>query len=415
MSGPAAPSESLGHSLRLIAFRNLFASATASAVGGAVSSVAISWIVYHATHSTLDIALVGVAGFVPGILLGFLSGVLADRYNRRSLMVTADLVRMAAMGLLAVSLYWAGFSLLLIVAVLVVVNAFGSLFTPASQAILPRLVPKGSLEDANGLLQGTTAVMISLGSALGGVIVAFAGAVWGLGLNALTYAASAIFVFQIAGSLGLPRVLGETRSSSFRREFSEGIGYMRAHRPILEVTLAFLPANFLFTLVVGFVVVYSTARFGANPTIYGSLAAVEAAGTAAGALVVGRIRARRFAGVLMGGCILGQGAGAALLAVSHSVVLSLLASAVLGLGIGLVNTVYYATMQAIVPGELLARVLSIDSVGAFAAVPAGFAVGGVIASRYGIGLTFLVAAIGLLVNGVAALSLPGFRSMRYEG
>lgn len=330
-------------------------------------------------------------------------------------MVTSDLVRMAAMALLAFSLYWFGFSFLLIVAVMIVVNSFGSLFFPASQALLPQLVPKSSLEDANGLLQGIGAVTSSLGSALGGVTIVFAGAVWGLGINAITYALSAIFLLQILGSLGLREGAASAGAKSLRQDFAAGLEYMRAHRPILEVTLAFLPANFLFTLVIGFIVVYSSTQFGPSPAIYGALAAVEAAGIAAGAFVVGRIRARRFAGVLMGCCIVAQGGSAALLALSHLLWLSLFASLSIGLTIGLVNTVYFSTMQAIVPGDLIARVLSIDYVGAFAAIPAGLALGGVLAGWYGIDVTFLLAGVGLLINGFVALSLRGFRSIRYQG
>ena len=112
----------------------------------------MNWIVYHYTQCALDIAYVGLTGTVPGIALGLFAGVLADGYNRRSLMITSDLTRMAGMGVLTAALYLQGFSLPLILAVMILANGFSAIFTPASQAIFPRLVPKDSLEDANGLL-----------------------------------------------------------------------------------------------------------------------------------------------------------------------------------------------------------------------------------------------------------------------
>ena len=72
-------------------------------------------------------------------------------------------------------------------------------------------------------------------------------------------------------------------------------------------------------------------------------------------------------------------------------------------------------MQAIVPNKILARVLSIDSVGAFVAIPGGLVVGGVLAASHGILFVYTLAAVGLLVNGLGLLALPGIRSLRYEG
>jgi len=188
---------------------------------------------------------------------------------------------------------------------------------------------------------------------------------------------------------------------------------MRTHRPVLEVTLGFLPGNFLLTMVASFFVVYAATVFGAAAAAYGYLVAGLAGGAAVGALLVPRLRARRFAGLLMGASVTGQSGAIALMVVSRSLSVALAGAIGIGLCIGLINTVYYATMQAIVPNEVLARVLSIDSVGAFAAIPAGLIVGGLLASEYGILFAYSIAAVGVLVNGIALLALPGVRSLRY--
>lgn len=414
---PAAPISApggMGHSLRIGAFRNVFASATVSALGGAVSAISVTWVVYHYTHSALDIAFLGMTGILPGIALGLLAGVLADRYNRRTLMVTADLVRMVGMAVLASTLFLVGFSLPLVLAVMLLVYSFSALFAPASQAILPRLVPTGSLEDANGLLQATSSLMNSVGSAAGGLVVVLAGAVWGLGINALTYAVSASFLIRVATDWGRPRASGSRAAPSLRTELSEGLRYIVDHRAILEVTLGFLPANLLASLVAPFFVVYAAQEFGSDPAVYGYLVGTLALGSALGALSVSRLRARRFAGLLMGLCLLGQSGTVGALALAHLLPVALLAAFAFGVVIGLINTTYYATMQAIVPGEILARVLSIDSVGSFAAIPAGLVIGGILIAQRGVTFCYLVASIGLVANGVAALAMPGFRSLRYR-
>ena len=400
----------LGRSLRYPAFRNLFGSSVTSTLGAAVSIVAVNWIVYQYTHSAIDITYVGLAGVVPGIVLGLLAGVLADRYNRRSLMVTADLTRMVGMGVLTVALYLEGFSLPLILGVMVLVNCFSAIFTPASQAILPRLVPKYSLEDANGLLYATSGAGWSIGSALGGVVVGLLGSEWGLGINALTYALSAMFLVQIGSELGRSVHDPAAVRRSFRRDFSEGTGFVFQSRTLVEVMFGYLPSNFLSSFVSPFLVVYAATRFGGSAIAYGALAAAMAAGIAVGGLIVGRLATRHIAGLLMGACLLSEGLAYGLLALSMNLELSVAALVGAGLAIGFANTVYYSTIQAVVPSNILARVLSIGDFGSFAAIPAGVAVGGIVIAIYGIGFAVTVAAIGIAATSIVLLSLPDFRS-----
>ncbi|MCI4325160.1 MAG: MFS transporter [Thermoplasmata archaeon] len=396
-----------------VGFRALLGSSLSSAVGGAVSSVAVNWLVYHYTGSTLDVAYVGLTGIVPGIVLGLFAGVLADRYDRRRIMITSDVVRMTVMAVLAIALALTGFSLLLILAAMTLVFSFSAVFTPASQAILPRIVPVEGLEKANGILSALTQTGYTVGAGAGGVVIVFFGAVDGLAVNAATFALSAVFLFQIAAEYGRPRPATPGAKRSFRQDLGEGIQYMRDHRPILQVTLGFLPGNFLFSMVAGFFVVYGATVYGANPAAYGYLVAAMAGGAVLGALAVPRLRARRFAGLLMGASVVGQSGAIALLAVTRVLPLSIVGAAGMGVAIGLINTVFFATMQAIVPNEILARVLSIDSVGSFVAIPAGLLVGGVLAAGHGILFVYDIAAIGMFINGLALLALPGVRSIGY--
>lgn len=404
-----------GRSLRHPGFRLLFASSTTSSLGAAISLVAVSWVVYHYTRSAFDIALLGLTGIVPAIVLGLVAGVVADRYDRRGLMVTSDLARMAGMAVLTVYLLVAGFSLLLVLAVMVLVNCFSALFTPSSQAILPYLVPKASLEDANGLLQSTASVAYSVGSATGGILVVLVGAVAGLGVNALTYALSAVLLFQIASGLGRPERGSSRAMNSFRKDFAEGMGYVLHDRALVEVSFGYLPSNFLSSFVTPFFVVYASTRFHGNAAQYGSLVAALAIGVALGSLIVGRVRARPHAGLLMGVCLLIEGASWTALAFSGNFGVSAVAAIGAGLAIGFANTVYYSTIQAVVPGRMLGRVLSIGDFGSFAAIPTGLVVGGLLIVSFGVGVTYLVAGIGVLLTGAILLLLPDFRRFGREG
>jgi len=394
-------------------FRFLLGSTITSALGGSITGISLSWLIYHYTGSTLDLAYLGLTGVLPGIVLGLLAGVLADRYDRRKLMVASDVVRALAMAGLATALFLLGFSLLLVLAAMTLVYSFSALFFPASQAILPRIVSKRELEDANGLLFASSQIGFTLGAGAGGLAIAFVGAIAGLGLNAATFAVSGMLLLRIAPEFGRVRDATSASARSIRGELVEGLAYMRSHLPILEVTLGFLPASMLFPLVTNFFVVYAALVLGPSPALFGYLVASVTGGAATGSLSVGRLRARRQAGITTALGVLVMGGAAALLVVAGSLVPALTGAAILGFALGLIGTVYYSTMQAIVPNELLARVLSIDTVGSLVAVPAGLVLGGLLASHYGILFTYTVAMIGFFANGALLLAIPGIRSFRY--
>ncbi len=399
-----------GRSLGIPAFRRLFGSSLTSTLGAAISLVSVNWLVYHYTHSAIDITLLGLTGIGPGIALGLIAGVTADRYNRRSLMVTADLARMAGMGALTAAFLLVGFSLPLTLGAMLLVNSFSAVFTPASQAIVPRLVPTESLADANGFLQSASSVAYSLGSAAGGLVVVGFGAVWGLGINALTYALSAMFLIQIAAEFGRIERGTAAARPGFRAQLSEGLRYVLDQRPLLVTSFGYFPSNFLSACVFPFFVIYAGTRFGADATVYGYLAAAVAAGTAVGAVLVGRLTSGRHAGALMGICLVAEGACYVILSLSHLLGLSLLAAAGDGLTIGFTNTLYYSTIQAIVPGAMLGRVASVADFGSFASIPAGLVAGGLLISSFGVGRVYLMAGLGIVITGAVLLSLRDFRS-----
>lgn len=419
-STPAAPPAPRPSSptrvLRNPSYRNLFSAAAASQLGAAVFVVTVAWVVYHETGSALDITYVGVASVVPGVAVGLLAGVLADRYNRRTLMIISDSIRAITLTLFTVYLATVGFRLSVVLAVVVVVYGFTATFNPASSAILPRMMPGEDLEDANGLLTATGQGTQVIGSAAGGLILAFAGSVPGFAVNALTYVLSAIFLTQIASSVGATVRAPSTPASphSFSSDLREGIGYIRDHLPLLEVVLGAIPVNFLASMTFSFLVVYNAKILTDNTSEFAFLVAGIAGGVALGAVAVGRLRARRFAGpslaigiAVAGGLVVG-------LALSHEFLVSLALVVAIGAVTGFINTVYVATLQIIVPNAVLGRVLSVQQVGGLVATPVGIILGGLVITALGVQFDFLVAGIALVVNGLALIPLKGIWNLRVE-
>jgi MFS family permease len=400
-------------------FRLLWTGSTASNLGGATTSVALSWIVFSTTHSAFAVTLLGLAYFAPTLGIGLAAGVLADRYDRRRLMLRADVVRAVAVGALALALLLRGFDLTAIVVVVVVVAALSAVFRPAANAILPSLLPPEELGDANGLLLSGATLGGFVGSAVGGLLVATVGAIEGFSLNALTYALSAATLFLLViprSPSGAPSSAPTSAGarSSFLSDLREGFAYIRSQPALLWTILASLVANFFLAVYLLYLVVYVPVGVGAGPGVYGAAVALSGLGFGAGGLLVGRWHLARRTGLVYIGGWTAAGVLIALLALAPSVPLLLGASAGIGVLGGTANTTYLTCVQRIVPGPLLGRFFAIDEVGSFAVIPLGQVVGGLLVVAAGIDAAFLVAGVGSAASAAVLLASRSARELSDE-
>lgn len=393
-------------------FGRIWAGSVASSTGSAAGFLALTWIVYVETGSAFDIALLGVAGLVPRATFGLFSGVLADRFDRLRLMILADGVRAGSLFALAAMLALFGFALWAVLAVVVVLGLGQSLFRPSVNSFLPTAVRKEELGAANGLLTAAQEVTSTLGSPLGGLLIAAVGAAATLALNGASYAISGLLILAVALAMSSRRPARRAPAPApppFLRQFREGFAYLRGQRGLLKLTLASFGANFFLNLVFTFLVLYVGELLHGGALLFGELGACGGAGFAAGSLLVGPLRPERRFGVWFS-----VGWGLAGLAIVGLVLFPVpLAAAVtlfaIGLGGGFGNTTFFTGVQKVVPNELLGRYLSLDEVGSLAAGPAGQIGGGLLIAAFGVGLDFAVAAAG---TAVFALGLLIFRDVR---
>jgi predicted MFS family arabinose efflux permease len=375
--------------------------------------VALSWIVFSQTHDPFAITLLGLANFVPSLLIGLLAGVLADRYDRRRLMLRADVVRAVAVGALAVFLILRGFDLLTILVAVVVVAALSAVFRPASNAILPALLRGDDLADGNGLLLSGQTVGAFAGSAIGGLLIVTVGAAGGFSLNALTYAVSAtmIFFLVVPKTPPAPTPSEGGPTPSYWADIREGFQYVRARPALLWTILASLVANFFLAFYLLYLVVFVPDGVHAGADVFGLCVGFSAIGYGVGSLSVGRLRLARRAGWTY---ILGWSAAGIILLVLGlvpSVPLLLVATPAIGVLSGLSNTAYLSCVQRIVPGPMLGRFFAIDEVGSFAVIPLGQVVGGILVVMAGVDATFVIAGLGSAVSTLALLASKPSREL----
>ena len=392
-------------------FAYLYLGGLVSTSGSTITSLILVWLVYRETASAIAITYLGIASILPTIALGLLAGVLVDRVDRRILMITSDLVRSAAVVAVPIVMISSGFSFPLILLVVAIVGLFSTVFRPATNSLLPKLVPSELVQDSNGLISASNSVVQMVSNAVGGLLIGLAGVLLGLFYNTITYVISAAMIFLIV----VPRNLTKDGaiSSSFVSDFKDGLRYIMRNMGVLEITLSATFLNFFGTMVSAFFVVYVTGHLNQSGTFFGFLVAALGLGVAIGSLTVGWLNAVAYAGKVFMLTAAGFGITTILLTFIGTAQLAILIVILMGVCLGLLNTTFYSVMQLVVPNEVLGRVLSVDEVGSVAAIPMGQIVAGLLISMSGIVFNYLVAGIGVLLTVSVMAFLKDLRNFRY--
>ena len=395
-----------------LGFRHLWSARVISRFGSALGYVVLIWYVFAETGSALAVVYVGLAEFIPTVAFGLFSGAVVDRYSRRAVVVLSTLGRGAAMGALVLALYALGFNLPVIVAASLVFAVCATFFGPGSEALLPELIAFEELDRANGLFESSEAIVGIAGSAAGGVMVVSVGAIPSLGVDAAAYLVAALFIALIGTVAVSPTAT--TAHSRLLDQVKEGLAYLRRATGLLELTLVGLVSNFLFSIILTFLVVYASQPLHGTAFVYGVLEALLAAGWGIGGLSVSRLRLTRYTGKLW--ALTGFVEGAAVLLMILVPVLGVAFPLFLGLGIwqGVLNVSSLSSVQALVPQSLQGRYLATETVISYAAIPASQIVGGLFIEVSGITNTFVFVGVASVIAGVGYLLMKALRGFGYD-
>ncbi len=272
-------------------FRQLWLGQVVSQMGDWFNTIALYTIILNLTGSGRDIGLLLVARFVPSFIFGSLSGLVADRFSRRSIMILSDLLRaIVVLGFLFVR---RADQLWLIYVLTVMQLGLSTFFEPAKTAVIPSIVSDHELVSANAISSVTWSIMLTLGAAIGGVITGWFGTNVAFVLDALTFLLSAILIAQVRfprrpqrekRKLTLGRVLGIS-------ETLEGARYVK-DRPRVLALLLVKPAWGLGGGILTLLAVFGERIFpvgNSAATGIGVLFAARGIGTAVGPIVARRL------------------------------------------------------------------------------------------------------------------------------
>lgn len=366
------------------------------------------------TGSAELVGVVGAAETIPYLLFGPQAGIVADRFDRRKTMLVSDVASGLTLLAFGVAL-GAGFKppLAALVLVTFALSSMRVFFMPAKSAAIPRLVAEGDVMAANALSSATMNVMQLVGLSVSGGAVAVLYAIspngfyaTAMGLNALSFLGSAVFIFA------LPKIVPEkTHDLHAWDDFKEGLRYVR-DRHDLKVMIALLAAFRLF--VAPFFVFYLAANkewFGNRPENLVWMEFAFFVGMLVGNAAVARLEPRR-PGMwfCLGLAVVGVAVGA--MAFSKTFLLMAGWNVVAGLAVPAADLPINTYLQTSVPDAFRGRVAAVQNGIATGAMPVGMFLGGLLSERLGIAGGFLAMGVGMTLACLLGLLDGTFRRVR---
>lgn len=364
----------------LKSFLILWSSQAVSELGTAMTNFALVIWVYGQVGSASSLTALTVCSFLPTILFRFIAGTLVDRWDKKRVMLAADLV--AACGTAAVLvLYTFGalrvWQLYIINALLSLMNAFQN---PAASVATSLLVPREQYTRVGGLQAFSGSIVTILAPALGSALLALGGMevvlLFDLTSFALAFLTLGLFI-------KIPAVARKSEPRErFLKDCATGIRYLRAHAPLLRIILFFTLINFLAKLGGdGMMSPFVLGRTGGDQRALGLVQTAVALGVLAGSLVMMLMQpARRRTRVIFGACALifacnvAQGLTRTVPAWCAIAFVTYATAAVM-------NTYLTATMRTHVPPDMQGRVFSAKDTIQNCAIPLGLLLGGALADR----------------------------------
>ncbi|MBF8187014.1 MFS transporter [Nonomuraea sp. K274] len=378
---------------------------TLSVAGDSFALIAVPLLVLNVTGSVAQMGLLtGVSG-AASVAAGVFAGVLADRFDRRRLLIACDVIRLVLYATIPVA--WAfGRHVWLLYAVLPLAAAVGMVFQVTYVSAVRGLAGEERVTEANGMLYATAAAAGILGPTLAGVVAGHLGSTAAIAINAASFGLSALGVLLTRVSRYAVESVELAPKGRPWRELLAGAEFLFRH-PVLR-TLTVLLSFFIFmTLGLTDIVIYRLKHdLGQADSVVGIVLGVGAAGTMAGSMLVARVRRALGFGPSWIGAQIVSGLAILSLGLAGSV---WSVAAVMALYLACVSVAGICSMslrQQVTPAHLLGRVTSAFWTIHFSLGPVGAAALGWGAARYGATAVFVFAGASCLLLALIALVTP---------
>jgi MFS family permease len=370
-------------------FRGVISARFLGTAAGEMQAVAVGWQIYSLTHKPLDLGLVGLAQFLPGVLLFLVAGQTADRFPRERILQCC-FGAFATVSAMLVALSWRGLTVVWpIYAVLVVQGVVRAFTTPAAQALIPLTVPEDVFPNAVAWASSAFQAAMVIGPSIGG-------AMYGIANSPVpVYMASSASCLVAMVLVSRVRI-GHVKSATAQTHVLEGLRYLwRAKLTLGAVTLD------LFAVLLGGAVallpVYARDILKVGALGLGILRGAPSAGAVTMAILLAHRPLRRRAGAVLLWCVCGFGVFTIVFALSRNVVLSVISLILVG-SCDMVSVILRHTLvQISTPNEMRGRVSAVNMVFISASNEVGQFESGLTAQWFGAVNAAVLGGIGTIV------------------
>jgi predicted MFS family arabinose efflux permease len=369
-------------------FRLMFFGACTSSIGTWMQIVAQGWLIYRLSHSAFLLALDQFLAGIPIFLFSLIGGVVADRIERRKILLMSQYIQMASAGILtflvAASMVhvWQILSLSFVSGL---AQAFGG---PAYSALIPTLVDRDDMPNAIALNSIQFNLAVTIGPALAGITLARLGEVWCFGLNAVSFLAPIISLMIISA-----RFLPARSNDSIFGSLKQGIRFLRERGGMVALIVLGFCMTALSMPVRTYFPVFVKDIFHRGPETYGNLLSLMGVGSICGSLAVagrGNLAAKGRFALLMMICL---GAGISIFSLSKSLPVSYSMLVIVGASMMAAFAAVTSLVQLITTNEMRGRVMSVYNCAFRGGMPLGNLISGWLVPAF-------TAPVVLGVNGV---------------
>jgi predicted MFS family arabinose efflux permease len=376
-------------------FRWLLASSWVSNAGDGLAIAAGPLLVASQTHSPFLVALAGLLQRLPWLVFGLHAGALADRLDRRRMVIVCDLLRAIVLVILSITVASGHVDIALVLVAMLLIGVAEVFGNTTTRTLLPMVVPKGELGLANArLMTGFITVNQLIGPPLGAFLFA-EGMAAPFVAQAVAVALGVVLVARIATPPGGVR---EAVDTHVRRDIADGIRWLVGNPAVRTLALVIIVFNVTWGAAWSVLVLYATHRLGMSEVGFGLLATLAAAGGLISTARYGWLEKHIPMATLMRGCLTLEVLMHLGLAVNRLPWVAMVIMFGFGAYAFVWGTVSQTVRQRAVPTEFQGRVGSVYLVGVFGGLVIGQALGGLIAGEWGLAAPFWFAFVGSAIT-----------------
>ncbi|HRW03262.1 MAG TPA: MFS transporter [Tetrasphaera sp.] len=372
-------------------FRWLLASSWVGQIGDGIALAAGPLLVASQTRNAVLVGLAAALQRVPTLLFGLVAGAVADRHDRKRLVVLSNAARMAVLGVLVATLATGHVNIAVVLAAMFALGCAEIFADTAFGTIMPMLVAKEDLGlGQSRLMAGFLTGNQLVGPPVGAFLFA-AGMAWPFVVQIVTLLLGLLLIVRIATTT---HARPDREPTHVRRDIADGVRWLLGNAPVRTLALVILVFNITWGAAWSVLVLYSLDHLHMGEVGFGLLTTAAAAGGIAGTTSYGWLERHFALAALMRACLLLEVATHLALAMTTSGTVAMGIMVVFGTYAFVWGTLSNAVRQRATPTEFQGRVSSVYLVGVFGGLVVGQLLGGVIAQRWGLTAPFWFAGVG---------------------